>query len=231
MKWFLGILSLLIFSSHHSKNVDMNNSGERPYTYLALGDSYTIGEQVPAADNFPNQAVNLLQQKGISIESPRIIAVTGWTTDELEAGIIESNRTEPIRNDYDFVSLLIGVNDQYRGRPAAGYEPAFEGLLKKAIGYAGNRAEKVVVLSIPDWGITPFAEGRDSRQIATEIDQYNSIKKKVCDKYQVHFIDITPGTREAAIDATLLATDKLHPSGKEYRRWAERVAAFFQRCM
>ena len=197
-------------------------------TYLAIGDSYTIGEQVPAKDNFPNQVYSLMKKDFSDFTEPRIIAKTGWTTDELEKGIIAADKTEPLQASYDFVSLLIGVNNQYRGRTVENYKPEFEELLKKAIRFAGNKANHVVVVSIPDWGVTPFAKGRDRNKIAKEIDAYNAAAKEICNKYNVHYIDITPWTREAATDNSLLAADGLHPSGKEYKRWAERIAEFFK---
>jgi lysophospholipase L1-like esterase len=126
---------------------------------------------------------------------------------------------------YDFVTLLIGVNNQYRGRLVAGYIPEFEALLIKALRYARNNSRHVIVLSIPDWGATPFAEGRDRRQIMIEIDEYNTANRQIAEQYNVHYIDITPGTREAATDRELLADDGLHPSAKEYAKWANKVAA------
>jgi lysophospholipase L1-like esterase len=161
----------------------------------------------------------------------RIIAKTGWTTDELETGIVTANIAEPLRSSYDFVSLLIGVNNQYRGRSVDSYKPEFEALLQKAINYAGGKADHVVVLSIPDWGVTPFAAGRDRAQIAREIDAYNAANKQIAEQYNVHYINITPWTREAANDNTLLAGDGLHPSGKEYKRWAENVVLFMKSSM
>ena len=197
----------------------MNN-----YSYLALGDSYTIGEQVSFADNYPNQAVQLLRREGFEFQAPEIVARTGWTTDELQFGI--NNRVFlPV---YDFVSLLIGVNNQYRGRSIEEYKTQFEELLKQAILFAHNRPQRVVVLSIPDWGITPFAAGSDRQQIAREIDAFNAANKAIANQYHTYYIDITPGTREAATDNSLLAADGLHPSGKEYSRWAARIAAYFR---
>lgn len=204
-----------------------HSSAIKKYTYLALGDSYTIGEMVEPKDNFPNQVVAMLK-KDAAFEPARIIAKTGWTTDELEAGIKASAKETPIHTSYDFVTLLIGVNNQYRGRTVENYIPEFEELLKKAIGYAGGRPDHVVVISIPDWGATPFAAGRDRQQVAEEIDAYNKANKKIAKQYNIYYIDITPWTREAANDNSLLAGDGLHPSGKEYRRWAEKIAAFFK---
>lgn len=193
-------------------------------TLLCLGDSYTIGEGVPLTENFPYQTMQLLRNSGYSFQAPEIIAKTGWTTDELQTAI---NR-HTFLAVYDFVTLLIGVNNQYRGRSVDEYLPAFESLLSQAIQFAGNRKERVMVLSIPDWGVTPFAAGRDRAKIAAEIDAYNAANKSVAEKAGVHYINITPGTREAASDASLLAADGLHPSAKEYARWAEKVAAYIQ---
>ncbi|MBN8676344.1 MAG: SGNH/GDSL hydrolase family protein [Chitinophagales bacterium] len=198
------------------------------YTYLAIGDSYTIGESVAPAENFPNQAVQLMQKENnVTIEA-RIIAKTGWTTDELEAGIIAADKEDPLLPAYDFISLLIGVNNQYRGRSVEEYKSEFEALLKKAIRLGGNNASQVVVLSIPDWGITPFAEGRNRSQIAAEIDAYNKANKEIALQYKVHYIDITSWTREAATDHSLLAADGLHPSGKEYKRWAVAMSQYLK---
>ncbi len=201
---------------------------EKKYTYLALGDSYTIGEMVLAENNFPNQAARMMRNDNPGFLLERIIAKTGWTTDELEAGIVASSNDKPLLPSYDFVSLLIGVNNQYRGRSVESYRPEFEELLIKAVRYAGNRADRVVVLSIPDWGVTPFAEGRDREQIAREIDAYNEANRLIAERHHVHYINITPWTREAATDNSLLAADGLHPSAKEYKRWAEKIAGYFQ---
>lgn len=222
------LLLLLLLTCSNACNKKETMAPAPTYSYLALGDSYTIGEMVAPPENFPNQAITMLKKDGYNFSPARIIAKTGWTTDELENGIIAANTTDPLRSSYDFVSLLIGVNNQYRGRSVANYEPEFEELLKKAIRYAGNRASRVVVLSIPDWGITPFADGRDRTQIATEIDAYNAANKAIAERYLVHYIDITPWTREAAGDNSLLAGDGLHPSGKEYKRWAELLKLFFK---
>lgn len=185
--------------------------------YLALGDSYTIGEGVPFEENFPSQTVSLLKRKQILVKEFQVIAKTGWTTDELSDAINKATIHPP----YDIVSLLIGVNNQYRGRSAENYQIEFESLLKRSIEFAGNHTSHVYVLSIPDWGVTPFAEGRDRTKIAKEIDAFNGINKKLSAQYQVNYIDITPSTREAANDPSLLTSDKLHPSGKEYGKWAE----------
>jgi lysophospholipase L1-like esterase len=191
--------------------------------YLALGDSYTIGESVPIFKSFPYQLVQMLREKGLPVQAPEMVAKTGWTTDELKAGI-ENTRLLP---SYDFVTLLIGVNNQYRGRTTENYAPEFEALLEKAIRFAGGHKERVVVLSIPDWGQTPYAEGRDRSKISLEIVAYNTVNSMIAQKHGIHYVDITAGSREATIDKSLVAADGLHPSGKEYGRWAEPVAAYY----
>ena len=206
----------------------MTNPTNMTYSYLALGDSYTIGESVPAPDNFPNKTVQLLKNAGYDLKPAEILAKTGWTTDELQNNINSRTFTPP----YNIVTLLIGVNNQYRGRPVDTYKPEFENLLKQAIQFAGGKAHHVIVLSIPDWGVTPFAAGRDRDQIAREIDEYNAANKIISERYNVHYIDITPWTREAANDPSLVAADGLHPSSKEYKRWSEKltdkIKAFIQ---
>lgn len=189
------------------------------YTYLALGDSYTIGEQVSSDENFPHQTVALLKKQGIEVSQPVIIATTGWTTDELASSIREHNITDT----FSFVTLLIGVNNQYRGRDLENYKEEYTQLLDIAIRYADGHAQNVFVLSIPDWGVTPFAEGKDRAQIAKDIDAYNAAKKEITLAHNCHYIDITDSTRKNGTTAEYLAEDGLHPSGKEYKIWAERL--------
>ena len=180
-------------------------------TFLALGDSYTIGESVPAADRFPVQVANALKT-----QEPVIVAKTGWTTDELDRAIDAAKPKGP----FDLVTLLIGVNNQYRGRSADDYRAQFEGLLKRAIGFAGGRPAHVVVVSIPDWGVTPFAAGRDAKKIAEEIDHYNLINHEETVRAGARYADITAISRRAATDRSLVAPDGLHPSGRMYEEWA-----------
>lgn len=194
------------------------------YSYLALGDSYTIGEQVRIHESFPYQAVQLLRAAGLSFCAPEIVAVTGFTTDELN-DLIDHTRLLP---QYDVVSLLIGVNNQYRGRSADNFQIEFEALLQRAIGFAGNNAAHVVVLSIPDWGVTPFAAEQDVQKIKNEIDVFNSICAAVTKQYEVCCIDITTAQRVDGNKEVFLATDKLHPSGKEYAKWAALVSKQIQ---
>ena len=188
-------------------------------TWLALGDSYTIGQSVSAGDRFPAKTANLLKQSGINIGEPDYIATTGWTTNDLAAAIQTKNPGK-----YDVVSLLIGVNDQYQTHDTTGYRQRFINLLEKAIQLANGKKQNVFVVSIPDYSVTPFAADRDTARIRKELDWFNAINKSVTDAYNCPYLDITPSTREAANNRSLIAGDGLHPSGLEYRRWANRLA-------
>ena len=189
------------------------------HTYLALGDSYTIGEGLPLHDSFPYQIVQKLRNKGHHFNAPEIVAKTGWTTFELAEHILHTK----LNDKYDFVTLLIGVNNQYRNLLAKNYKDDFEFLLKKAIHFTGEHAEKVIVLSIPDWGVTPFAKGKDQKKIENAIDEFNVINKEMSDRYGTAYIDITSATRKGMNDESLLADDKLHYSAKQYSIWADDV--------
>lgn len=184
--------------------------------YLALGDSYTIGESVNEAERFPNQLSAMLANEGLPAEVT-IIARTGWTTNELWQGI-QSTTIEP---PYDLVSLLIGVNNQYRGYDINEYREEFKFLLGKAIEYAGGDVKRVIVFSIPDWGVTPFAAGRDTKKIADEIDAFNQVNLDESQNAGAHYVDVTPVSRQAVDDEALIASDGLHPSGSMYAQWAE----------
>ncbi len=186
--------------------------------FLALGDSYTIGEGVADCERWPNQLVVALRRRGVAIDDPRIIATTGWTTDELSAAIDGANPS----NDHAMVSLLIGVNNQYRGRSLEDYADEFSALLKRSITFASGNREHVFVVSIPDWGVTAFARnsGRDIAAITTEIDAFNATARSISATHGVAFIDITDLTRaypEEVVD------DGLHPHGAQYARWVERI--------
>ncbi len=200
-------------------NQTTSERSNKSYSYLALGDSYTIGESVPESERFPVQLADSLRADGIVVKDPLIVATTGWTTDELAAGIEKA----ALDTTYDLVTLLIGVNNQYRGRDLKNYREEYKSLLEQAIWFAGGHPEKVIVLSIPDWGVTPFAEGRDREKIAREIDNYNKACKEITQAGGVKFIDITPISRKAALDSTLVAEDGLHPSGKMYGKWVEQM--------
>ena len=193
----------------------------RALSYLALGDSYSIGEGIDASGCWPVQLARALRDEGVMLADPKIVATTGWTTDELSAAL---DAVEPL-GTRGFVSLLIGVNDQYRGRGADGYRDGFAELLERSVGYAGGRTDRVLVLSIPDWGVTPFAtgQGRDAAQIASELDAYNTIACGLCMQLGIAFVDITPMSRERGAEIEMLADDGLHPSAAMYAEWV-RIA-------
>ncbi|HEU0295217.1 MAG TPA: SGNH/GDSL hydrolase family protein [Anaerolineales bacterium] len=193
-----------------------------PIQYLALGDSYTIGESVEAHERWPNQLASLIETTpefaGRRVDVS-IIARTGWTTQELWEGI-QGQKLEP---PFDLVSLLIGVNNQYRGYDIQEYRQQFVFVLSKAIEYAGGDPNRVVVLSIPDWGVTPFAADRDREKIAKDIDAFNAVNRGETEKAGAHYVDVTPISREASDDVLLIAPDGLHPSGRMYAEWAGRT--------
>ena len=186
-------------------------------TFLALGDSYTIGEGVEPEGRWPVQLAAALRAEGVGIDDPRIVATTGWTTGELAAAL---DAEEPL-GVYDLVSLLIGVNNQYRGLSPDDYVDEFSRLLERAVGYASGRADRVFALSIPDWGVTPFLaeSGRDGAVVAREIDLFNGIAQRLCDDRGIAFVDITPVSRARGAEAVMLVNDQLHPSAAMYAEW------------
>ena len=192
-----------------------------PLSFLALGDSYTIGEGVEPALRWPVQMAAALRESGLALADPQIIATTGWTTDELDAGIDAAAPQGP----FGLVTLLVGVNNQYRGRSVEDYREQFDALLQRALGFAGGQARRVIVLSIPDWGVTPFAiaSGRDRMQIAHELDAYNAAAAAACARHEVAFVDITDLSREYGGEAVMLAEDGLHPSAAMYALWHRRT--------
>tara|TARA_B100001063_G_scaffold94594_1_gene88236 strand:+ start:572 stop:1234 length:663 start_codon:yes stop_codon:yes gene_type:complete len=193
-------------------------------SYLALGDSYTIGESVPENQRWPSQLTKLLSEKNIHISLPRIIAKTGWTAKELKTEINNSKLDYP----YDWVSLLIGVNNQYQGKSLKEFKEHFEILLSDAITFAGNNKEQVFVVSIPDWGVMPFSKNLDKEKIAKEIDDFNQVIYEVCVFKGVHFVDITPISRSANNRKDFIAKDSLHPSGVQYTAWVQKIIPLFQ---
>jgi acyl-CoA thioesterase I len=197
--------------------------------FLALGDSYTIGEGVAENERWPNQLQDSLSQRGFQMESPLIIARTGWTTGELKAGIEAAalNSPDGSERSFDLVSLLIGVNNQYRG-PARGftldgYRAEFAELLQMAIAFAGGEPGRVLVVSIPDYGVTPFVAPENKDRVGMEIDQYNAVNLEESQKAGVRYADITPISRMAAGRPELIASDQLHPSGVMYSLWVEQI--------
>ena len=189
-----------------------------PLAFLALGDSYTIGEGVAPEGRWTHQLARALRAEGLDLGDPLTIATTGWTTDELDAAIDAADPQGP----FDFASLLIGVNNQYRGRGVDDYAREFAALLERTTGFAGGRPERVLVLSIPDWGVTPFAaaSGRDPAAIARELDAYNDAARRACEARGVAFVDITPASRALGAEPEMLAEDGLHPSAAMHAEWA-----------
>jgi lysophospholipase L1-like esterase len=198
-------------------------TAEKPQTagpsFLALGDSYTIGESVDSRDRWPAQLARLLRETGTPVADPRIIARTGWTTDELSRAMDAEVPAGP----YQLVTLLIGVNNQYRGRSVADFRPQFRALLQRAIGLADGHASRVIVVSIPDYGVTPYAAGSDRGKIGREIDEFNAVCQAESTALGAAFVDITPESRTAASNPSLIAPDGLHPSAKMYREWVEQI--------
>ncbi|MCU7551521.1 SGNH/GDSL hydrolase family protein [Chitinophagaceae bacterium LB-8] len=192
---------------------------ETNFSFLALGDSYTIGESVPLHKSFPYQTIQLLRKKGFNFIAPEIVAQTGWTSGELKNAIEEYS----FLYTYDFVTLLIGVNNQYRGYAIEAYEKEFAILLSRAILLANKTPEHVFVLSIPDYSKTTFAKDLDSDKISSEIDQYNEVNKRISDSFGVQYVDITTFSREVTQDASMTAADGLHPSEKVYTKWASML--------
>jgi lysophospholipase L1-like esterase len=197
------------------KTLDKNN-----ITYLALGDSYTIGAFVASEDRFPVQLADMLRRDSIQTSDPDIIATSGWTTGNL----LNSLEIAPPQKKYSFVTLLIGVNNQYQGRSLDEYKTQFTELLTRAILYADGIKNHVFVLSIPDYSVTPFGQGYDAQKIAREIDQFNEANKNISLNLGVHYLDITTISREAKNDPSLIAGDGLHPSAKQYNEWDQLLA-------
>lgn len=188
-------------------------------TYLALGDSYTVGEQVPIFESFPYQLVQRLRSAGKNFAAAEIVAKTGFTTGELLQNIEHTRLLEK----YDLVTLLIGVNNQYRSLPISEFENDFKKLIHIALDKSGGQHKNVFVVSIPDWGFTPFAADKDQAKISEEIDEYNGICKNIAKQNAVDFIDITSHLRLNNSDENLLAADRLHYSGKTHEHWAQEV--------
>ncbi len=213
-------LPLLLFFACSNRATVPQQTNNDQLTMLCLGDSYTIGESVGEEERFPMQTIQLLEQEGVSFSAPKIIARTGWTTDELMTAM----DAEKMTGTYDAVTLLIGVNNQYCERSTENYREEFVALLERAIDLANHQAQHVFVLSIPDWGQTPFAEGRDREKVWREIDAFNAINREEAEKHETHYLDITAITRRGLHENDLIAGDKLHPSGKMYAEWAELLA-------
>lgn len=215
MKFTSLLLIFVLFLACRKKEIKMENAN-KSITYLALGDSYTKGECESTANSFPYLLAERLKAKKISLPDPKVIAQTGWRTDQLLQAIDAAD----LQDTFGLVTLLIGVNNQFQGRSLEVYKTEFKSLLLQAIQLAKHRKERVVVLSIPDYGVTPFGSG-NTAQIAMEIDSFNVANKHLTDSLGVRYLDVTTISREAATDPSLLCTDNLHPSAKMYARWVD----------
>jgi len=209
------VLALLVQGCAHSGGA--KGESHPVMTYLALGDSYTIGEGVESKERYPMQLASLLREKGFGVPDPVIVARTGWTTDELAAAITDSL---PDPGTFSLVTLLIGVNNQYRGRAIAEYREQFASLLERAVQFAGGDSSHVVVLSIPDWGVTPFAKDRNAGLIASEINLYNQVNLEETRKAGARYVDVTHFSRKHGANPKYLVGDGLHPNGAAYAEWA-----------
>lgn len=228
MRLFLLLIPLLVATCSKESVTPMQSPGspapppapeaDTTISYLALGDSYTIGTSVEEDERWPYQlSIALAERQGIAVAPLTYVARNGWRTDNL-ANALES---DPPASDFDLVSLLIGVNDQYQGFNAEGYAGRFEGLLRRAIGFAGGDSSKVFVVSIPDYAYTPFGQGDE--RISRELDAFNATAERICQRYRIPFYNITPISRRAQDDPALVAGDGLHPSGKQYGLWVDEV--------
>tara|TARA_Y200000002_G_scaffold37163_1_gene27227 strand:- start:1396 stop:2139 length:744 start_codon:yes stop_codon:yes gene_type:complete len=198
--------------------VDVKKADEDPYNLLALGDSYTIGEGVDEAERWPNQFKEIASEKGIEFNDPIIIAETGWKTFDL---LYEINRTK-FSLEYDYISLLIGVNNQFNSRPIKEFEEDLEKILvqiKKLIKDEGS----IIIISIPDWGYTPFGENYNRESISSEINTFNNSLKKFANINDLKFVDVTDISRRAIYQSNLITDDNLHPSGLMYFLWAQKI--------
>lgn len=221
--WLLFVSQALHAKSVHWRHPFPDTSitlaaGSNTKSFLALGDSYTIGQSVDSADRFPAQTAAILKRRGYPFSSIDYMATTGWKTVNLQWAL-EAQKT---KKTYDVVTLLIGVNDQYLIKDTTGYREHFTNLLRKAIALANNNHHHVFVLSIPDYGVTPF--GGNDTKISTQIDQFNAINKAVAASFHVNYTDVTGISRYDAIDLSMLAFDEMHPSGKQYAQWAQMLA-------
>ncbi len=222
MTHFLSFLSLFLLLSCGSKTPQVLEPKPKPDTlrikYLALGDSYTKGQSVPLSQSFPYQLQDTLQKNPLTKVSVQVIAQTGWTTQNLLDAIANAN----IHEEYDLVTLLIGVNNQYQNKPISLYEQQFPALVDKAIQLAGGDTSKVLIISIPDYAYTPFGQGNPN--ISEGIDTYNMLNQQFAQQYGIQYVNITDISRQGLAQPSLVATDGLHPSGKMYSLWVERIA-------
>ena len=211
------ILFILIFLSLECEQKQKKQS------YLALGDNYTIGEAVSNKHSWPMQLVQALEEENILIDKPKVIAQTGWTTADLKKGIDQTALDYP----YDWVSLLIGVNNRWQGKNIEVFKADFEQLLSQSILFAGNKKNRPFVISIPDWGKIPFAKNQEREKIRTEKDNYNQVIYEICSRKEFAFIDITQISRNLHSNPDFISSDSLHPSKSQYPKWVEEIIPFF----
>lgn len=212
------LLMVLFIGCKENEPENITVLEEEPLRYLALGDSYTIGESVEPALRWPVQLVERLRKEGFEVEDPRIIATTGWTTQDLLQAIEKQLNNEK----YDLVSVLIGVNNQYQGKSIDAYEKDLHEIFKEAIKHSERGAAGVFAVSIPDYGVTPFGASREE-EIGRELDEFNRVFAEVASQYEVEFFNITPISRRAKEEPGLIAEDNLHPSGEMYREWVDLI--------
>lgn len=215
-KFFLILATLLVHHSDKTESQEKPSSSKKSIRYLALGDSYTIGESVPSNQNFPHLFEKELKNAGLTVEETKIIAKTGWRTDDLMQAI----KREKLTGTYDVVTLLIGVNNQYQHKPIEQYKKEFRILLETAIQLAGGKKDRVFVISIPDYGYTPFGKEKQ-KEISADINIYNKINKVISSEIGVKRFDITPISRQGLKRSALVASDGLHPSGAMYQEWVD----------
>jgi lysophospholipase L1-like esterase len=221
MNYLIILITVFLTSTGCTKNSSDTMVSITGYSYLALGDSYTIGESVSAEQRFPAQTVQMLSTSGIQFQTPQYIATTGWTT----ANLISAIKAATLKPSYDIVSLLIGVNDQYQGVSLETYKTRFTQLIERSIQLAANKADHVFVLSIPDYSVTPFAANSDTVKIRQQLNAFNAANETIALNYHVNYINITPSSREAKTNTALIANDGLHPSGLQYKNWALLLSA------
>lgn len=219
-KIYFLFLSLILLSCNSTLDVKNNQEPENPdYTYLALGDSYTIGESVVETERWPVQLAEQLRDRNYKMAPPKIIAKTGWTTEDLLKGM---ENELGVQRDFDLVSILIGVNNQYQGKLITEYEEDLRTIFRKAINHSKTREQGVFAVSIPDYGYTPFGAARQE-EISAEIDRFNAVFKRVASEFNVSFYNITPISRDAEENPELVASDGLHPSGLMYEFWVNQI--------
>ncbi len=219
------LLLSALFGCLLSNSKDTTSLNSDKLHYLALGDSYTVGESVQAKDNFPHQLVKILSENKYDYDEPEIIAKTGWRTDQL---IQKVNEASLKYEKYDLVTLLVGVNDEFQGRSIEEYIPQFSKILEKAIQLAGNDSSKVWVFSIPDYGYTAYGSAQKAR-ISPRIDQFNAVNRKLAEEKGVHYLEITTISRKGMENTGLIADDGLHPSGEMYKLWVEEFFKQFRK--